>query len=268
MPVHSFKGGEKPTNVLQTSQADRALQNFTSNLISPLHNEIKTKSSSEGISTKNIFKIDNFSEGGGSVIKNFIERFLEHTHAGSNKNERFLSKMDLPMLRSSHENDRLVKHPTISQTNPIPLPPNNNLPPISPSNSKVQFPECHPKFEIEDDKNIFIRNSPNIFDDYNFNQNNTNIFNSPNYSGEFNLYRIPSDGNKEQDNDNHSLIGMNNFNTLAISRNNSMDINDMFKNQNIIEDDLNKKQNIQNMWMDDSIFSVSSPPKSKTHSQK
>jgi hypothetical protein len=102
----------------------------------------------------------------------------------------------------------------------------------------------------EEDKSIFVRSykSPNPFDDYNFAQN-SNIFNSPNPM-EGIMYKLSTDNNEKM-----------NIN-FDLSRNSSIDYNEIFKsgtlNDNMEEKKLPKENNI---FFDDSFFSISSNDK-------
>ena len=117
------------------------------------------------------------------------------------------------------------------------------------------------KIDFEEDK-LFKNPSPNpFFEDFNMSQ--SNIFNSPiqtdNYSN--NLYKIPHD-NREENNHNN-MLGL----TLPVSRKNSLDISELYKNGNIETDSIRPVQD-NNYPFDDSYFSVSSNNKTENKSTK
>jgi len=101
----------------------------------------------------------------------------------------------------------------------------------------------------EEDKSIFLKNykSPNPFEDYGFGQN-SNIFNSPNPM-EGIMYKLP--------NENNEKMNMN----FDLSRNSSIDYNEIFKTgtPDNLEDKKLPKEN--NLFFDDSFFSISSNEK-------
>ncbi len=101
----------------------------------------------------------------------------------------------------------------------------------------------------EDDKSIFLRSdkSPNPFEDYGFSQN-SNIFNSPN-NMEGIMYKLP--------NENNEKMNMN----FDLSRNSSIDYNEIFKTgtPDHLEEKKLPKEN--NLFFDDSFFSISSNDK-------
>lgn len=101
----------------------------------------------------------------------------------------------------------------------------------------------------EEDKSIFQRSykSPNPFEDYSFGHH-SNIFNSPNPM-EGIMYKLP--------NENTEKMNMN----FDLSRNSSIDYNEIFKTgtpDNIEEKKLPKENNL---FFDDSFFSISSNEK-------
>jgi len=101
----------------------------------------------------------------------------------------------------------------------------------------------------DEDKSNYLRGfkSPNPFEDYNFGHN-SNIFNSPNPM-EGIMYKLPNETNEK--------MSMN-FN---LSRNSSIDYNDIFKSGT--PDQLEEKRlpKANNIFYDDSFFSISSNDK-------
>lgn len=101
----------------------------------------------------------------------------------------------------------------------------------------------------EEDKSIYIRSykSPNPFEDYSFGQN-SNVFNSPNPM-EGIMYKLP--------NENNEKMNMN----FDLSRNSSIDYNEIFKTgtPDHLEEKKLPKEN--NLFFDDSFFSISSNDK-------
>ena len=101
----------------------------------------------------------------------------------------------------------------------------------------------------EEDKSVFLRSykSPNPFEDYNFGQN-SNIFNSPNPM-EGIMYKMP--------NENNEKMNMN----FDLSRNSSIDYNEIFKTGTPDNLDEKKLPKENNLFFDDSFFSISSNDK-------
>lgn len=101
----------------------------------------------------------------------------------------------------------------------------------------------------EEDKSNFLRSykSPNPFEDYSFGQN-SNIFNSPNPM-EGIMYKLP--------NENNEKMNMN----FDLSRNSSIDYNEIFKSGTIDNLEEKKLPKENNLFFDDSFFSISSNDK-------
>lgn len=101
----------------------------------------------------------------------------------------------------------------------------------------------------EDEKSILMRNlkSPNPFDDISFGHN-SNIFNSPN-PVEGMMYKLPNENNEKM-----------NIN-FDLSRKSSIDYNEIFKSGTLENIDDKKLPRDNNLFFDDSFFSISSNDK-------
>jgi hypothetical protein len=200
----------------------------------------------------------------GGFLKEVMEKYFEHYN--SNKRE----KLEVPMLTSSSDklysyNNNNEKSNAITNTNndflnynidcnkgKALLSLNKNSEEIN-LKSHANNQDCP---QLSDDKmnNIFL--SPNPFALEEINYTHSNIFSSPKYNRNENFLsfnRIPEEENKNNEN---NLITMNTFN---LSRNSSMDMNEIYKNGNkLMEEDMSKKVTEQNFAFDDSYFSVSS----------
>lgn len=210
----------------------------------------------------------------GGFLKDIMEKYFEH----HNTTKR--DKLDLPMLTSSHEDYKTFnKLYPYSNSNDLPASmitshPNNeninynlennqdknlnlvnksnlSLNPINLKNQPVI--QENPSNLPEDKLNIFYSPNPFSMEDINFTQ--SNIFSSPKYNRNENFLSFRNMPDEENKNNENNLITMNTFN---LSRNNSMDLNDLYKNGNNIDEDMNKKPIDQNFAFDDSYFSVSS----------
>jgi hypothetical protein len=211
----------------------------------------------------------------GGFLKDIMEKYFEHHNISKR------DKLDLPMLTSSHDEYKNInKLYQYQNNNDVPTAlatphvnneyinynlenyPNKNLQIVNKSNAsynqinlKNQLPvKQEIPSNLSDDKlSLFQSPNPFFMEDINF--THSNIFSSPrcNRNENYMSFRnIPEEENKNNDND---LITMNTFN---LSRNNSMDLNDLYKNGNNMDEDVNKKPIDQNFAFDDSYFSVSS----------
>jgi hypothetical protein len=246
-------------------------------LIPSSSTEFKTKSSNDAaINALNRGNIMKTTLDGG-FLKEIMEKYLEH-HSGSKR-----EKIDLPMLTSSHDDYKLSKIYGAYNTNNHDV---NGITNITNVNTNHEYPNynyennhnpniknmpmlnnksfnqhTNPvrtqgiKQENNPDEKSNIFHSPNPFSMEDINFTHSNIFSSPRYNRNENYLSFRNIPEEENKNNENNLIGMNIFN---LSRNNSMDLNEFYKNGNNIDDDINKKIIDQNFAFDDSYFSVSS----------
>lgn len=252
-------------------------QNSMSGLIPSPSTEFKTISSSDN--TINAINRANFMKTTleGGFLKEIIEKYLEHHN--TSKRDKF----DLPMLTARKDDYKLSKiygsyttnnhevngmnninnvntnhdYPHYNYENNIN--PNHKTIPMlnnksfNPHTNPVKPPPIKKEIQSEEKSNIF--HSPNPFSMEDMNFTHSNIFSSPrcNRNENYLSFRnVPEEENKNNDN---NLINLNIFN---LSRNNSLDLNEFYKNGNNIEEDINKKIIDQNFAFDESYFSVSS----------
>lgn len=230
MPKNSFKPGENlniKSNIISscTSKDNTALQNFSQN----------------NFASKNDYTSLKFeNEGGSSIVKNFLERFLDKSTGGKSL------KIDLPMISDMQTSNNQQIMGGLSK-NSIKITPPFLSPIASPSYSPSPYFKISntplEKMELEEEKSaLFKLSSPNPFIEGMESMGNQNLFNSPSIERMYNQDEI--------------LLGLDNLNRdhIKLTRNDSSDVNEIFKS-----DEVPLKKD-ENLWMDDSIFSVSSTP--------
>lgn len=231
IPKHTFKNENKNT-LLSSSNASNSLVS---------NNEFKIKTTNEN-NRSNFVK--NALEGlGENFFKTILDKYIEYTQSNNLKDLNGLGLITSNAIASLKQDKPLMLGNESVNTNL-----NSNLNNLAENTHPYNFENTNNM--LDDDKNIFSmkHNSPNPFiDDFNFSQNN--IFNSPSRENfNYNMYKIPNENKENSEADNNLLAD--NF-PLNLSRNNSVDLNDYFKNN---EDD--KKGNF--IPGDESYFSISS----------
>ena len=248
------------TGINQINQINQLNQLNQLNQISQL--------SSLGGRTSNIKQnnIDlNLNEG---FVKAFFEKFLDHSR-GEAKRE----KLDfLPMLTSSKEEDLISLGLQSGGPNNMPSSPLNSqvINSFSKSNSGLNginnvikgsplHSSCElPRIDIDEPQETLFRNpSPNPFlDDMNY---SPNLFASPKHTNN-EAFPFFSRNNSDLPQGDKDILCMKHFNPNTSSRNNSMDLNDLFKNSAGTEEEFAKKllHGEKDYVFDDSYFSVSS----------
>ncbi len=232
----------------------------TLNSINNMGSNMPTKTNLEGINE--------------NLLKSLLEKFINTGE--STKRD----KLDfLPMLTSSNENEiNHLLNPSFKAIQPEPFEQNNintNLTHLNSMNSLNNINSTAlmrnldlPKLDLESEQNsVLFRNpSPNPFlEELNFTP--SNLFASPRNGDNFSWRSAEGPKNLENA-ENMQLCMDNNFNQtpLTVSRNNSMDFNDLLYKNN--EGEMN--HTLENNYVfDDSYFSVTSERyKSDTKSEK
>jgi hypothetical protein len=197
---------------------------------------------------------------------------INPSNPSSNKREQ------IPMLKSCDEdgfgslNNLQVPSPQNLNELNLPFRSNSNMSNNNIRNSPIRTYN-DPKMDIDDQNNILFRNpSPNPFlDDLNYSQ--SNIFGSPRGDGFPFFSRNQTENtlkNEDSEANMNNMLCLNGYNQmpLSMSRNNSMDLNELYKNNlNMKEEEYNKKMIDNNYVFDDSYFSVSSDKNNKSENK-
>jgi hypothetical protein len=255
LPKNPYKNSDSKQGVLTQGISSNINSVYLPNSQNEFKNKALNDGNLQGINKNTIAKatLEGINE---TLFKNSFEKFLDYPGMKREKYD-FLS-----MIKSSRETqltDRVnlinsIYNTTINK-NEIQLSHKNLKNPLpSPFMQSMEFP----KMELEDNSLLYT-NSPNPFLE---DMAQTNFFNPSNISENFTLFSRQESAKQKDENENN-LIN-NNFPTRT--RNNSIDLSDLFKNNSIYEEELVKKIGENNNYLfDDSYFSVSS---GKNKSQK